>query len=96
MCLLGCLYRLFYKFLDPLNSQDLGFKFLYILVLWDMVSGFQTDIPSTYANLLKSLVVWIAIKVWLNEPLPQEAVRGDPTDRLHQWPSTSARPRLAR
>ena len=33
MCVLGCLYRLFYKFFDPMHNPDLGMKFLYILLL---------------------------------------------------------------
>jgi hypothetical protein len=64
------MYRLVYRFFDPMHSNDLGIKFLYILVLWAMVNGFESDIPSAYSNLLKSLAVWAAIKVWLNQRQP--------------------------
>jgi len=70
MCAMGCVYRLTYRFFDPMHSNDLGIKFLYILVLWAMVNGFESDIPSTYSNLLKSLAVWAVIKVWLNQRQP--------------------------
>jgi len=65
MCAMGFMFRVMYKFLDPLHTPDLGVKFLYILALWAMVSGFETDVPTVYANLLKVLLVWIAIKMWL-------------------------------
>lgn len=100
MCVMGFAYRLLYKFLDPQNSPDLGIKFLYILVLWGMVNGFESDIPSTYANLLKSLLVWSVLKVWLNAPVPGEAPRRVTAARLRPWapgiPFVPARSRLTR
>jgi hypothetical protein len=70
MCALGFMFRLVYTFLDPLHTPDLGVKFLYILVLWAIVSGFETDVPTVYSNLLKTLLVWIGIKVWLAPSAP--------------------------
>lgn len=75
MCLLGCLYRLLYRFFDPLNSPDLGVKFLYIFLLWNLVSGSQGDIPSAFANTLKSLLVWVLLKSWFNAPSTDNAIR---------------------
>jgi hypothetical protein len=75
MCVLGFLYRLIYRFIDPLNSPDLGVKFVYIFLLWNMVNGFEGDIPSAYASLLRSLVVlWIPVKIWFNAPLPDNTM----------------------
>jgi hypothetical protein len=75
MMVLGCLYRLVYAFLDPLHTPDAGVKFLYILVLWAMVSGFETDVPTVYSGLLKFLPLWMAIKLWMSRPLPSTALR---------------------
>lgn len=66
MCVLGCLYRLVYAILDPAHSPDLGRKFLYIFLLWSMVTGFESDIPVVYGNLLKYLLIWYLIKLWFN------------------------------
>jgi hypothetical protein len=65
MLALGCLYRLVYKFFDPLHTPNLGIKFLYILVLWSMVNGFESDVPTVYSNLLKFLPIWIAVTIWM-------------------------------
>lgn len=74
MCVLGCLYRLIYKWFDPLHQRDLGVQFLYIFVLWSVVNGFESDVPSVYASLLRSLVVWVPLKIWLNHRrVPQTA-----------------------
>jgi len=70
MCVLGVIYRILYKLFDPLHTQDLGIKFLYILILWSIVSGFESDIPSVWSNLLKSAAVLVAVKVWLNRGAP--------------------------
>ena len=70
MCLLGCLYRLLYKLFDPLNATDLGIKCVYVLLLWEIVNGFEGDVPSTFATALKNLAIWFAIKIWLNRPSP--------------------------
>ena len=78
MCVLGCVYRLVYKFFDPLNSPDLGVKFLYIVLLWDLVNGFEGDIPSAYANMLKGLVVLVPLKAWLNARPANTAMRQSP------------------
>ena len=91
MCVLGCVYRLVYKFFDPLNSPDLGVKFLYIFLLWDLVNGFEGDIPSAYANMLKSLLVWVLMKSWLNAPSTDSATRQP--RMLH---ASMARPNLVR
>jgi hypothetical protein len=85
MCAMGFMFRVVYKFLDPLHTPDLGIKFLYILVLWAMVSGFETDVPTVYANLLKFLLVWIAIKMWL-EPSPSTALLHRLAVRPHPSP----------
>jgi hypothetical protein len=85
MCALGFMFRLAYAFLDPLHTPDLGIKFLYILVIWAMVSGFETDVPTVYANLLKFLLVWIAIKMWL-APSASTAVRHRLAFRPHASP----------
>jgi hypothetical protein len=66
MCALGFLFRATYHFFDPAGSPDLGRKFLYIVLLWSIVNGFESDIPTIYGNVLKSLVIWGLIKVWLN------------------------------
>ena len=66
MCALGFLFRAVYHFFDPAGSPDLGRKFLYIVLLWNLVNGFESDIPTIYGNVLKSLVVWSLIKIWLN------------------------------
>ena len=66
MCLLGFLFRVVYQLFDPARSPDLGMKFIYIVLLWGIVNGFESDIPTIYGNLLKSLVIWILIKLWLN------------------------------
>ena len=66
LCLLGCLYRVTYNFFDPRHSLDLGTKFIYIFLLWNMINGFESDIPTVYGNILKSLIVWTAIKMWMN------------------------------
>jgi hypothetical protein len=66
MCLLGFLFRVVYQLFDPARSPDLGMKFVYIVLLWGIVNGFESDIPTIYGNLLKSLVIWILIKLWLN------------------------------
>lgn len=73
MCALGCFYRLVYRFLDPRHSSDLGVKFIYIFLLWFMVSGFESDIPSIYANVLKSVAIWAVVKAWLNATPTQQA-----------------------
>lgn len=75
MCVLGCLYRVAYRFFDPRNTPDLGVKFVYILLLWFMVSGFESDIPSIYSNLLKTLAIWTLIKIWLNPTAGRHTVR---------------------
>lgn len=66
MCLLGFLFRLVYQIFDPARSPDLGMKFVYIVLLWGIVNGFESDIPTIYGNLLKSLAIWLLIKLWLN------------------------------
>jgi hypothetical protein len=66
MCLLGFLFRVVYHLFDPARSPDLGMKFVYIVLLWGIVNGFESDIPTIYGNLLKSLAIWILIKLWLN------------------------------
>ena len=73
--LLGCLYRLAYRFLDPSHAGDLGVKFIYIFVLWSMVNGFEADIPSIYANLMKALLIWVVVKVSFNARLLPIGVR---------------------
>ena len=91
MCVLGCLYRLLYKWFDPAGSRDPGIQFLYILVLWYVVNGFESDIPSVYASLLRSLIVWVPIKMWLNARRATHQVRAPGAIR-----SNMARPHLAR
>ena len=66
MCILGMLFRIVYHFFDPVRSPDLGMKFVYIVLLWGIVNGFESDIPTIYGNLLKSLLIWVLIKLWLN------------------------------
>ena len=66
MCILGFLFRVIYQLFDPPRSPDLGMKFMYIVLLWGIVNGFESDIPTIYGNLLKSLSIWILIKLWLN------------------------------
>jgi hypothetical protein len=66
MCILGFLFRVVYQLFDPARSPDLGMKFVYIVLLWGIVNGFESDIPTIYGNLLKSLAIWILIKMWLN------------------------------
>ncbi|MGH9256335.1 MAG: hypothetical protein ACRD3C_17395 [Vicinamibacterales bacterium] len=66
MCALGFLFRVIYHFFDPARSPDLGMKFVYIILLWNIVNGFEADIPTIYGNLLKSLLIWGLIKMWLN------------------------------
>ena len=44
------------SFFDPAGSPDLGMKFVYIVLLWGLVNGFESDIPTIYGNVLKSLV----------------------------------------
>jgi hypothetical protein len=73
MCVLGCLYRLFYQLFDPGRSADIGLKFLYIIVLFPLVNGFESDIPTTFGNLLKSLLVWTLIKAWFDAPVRDRA-----------------------
>lgn len=71
MCILGFLFRVVYQLFDPARSPDLGVKFVYIVLLWGIVNGFESDIPTIYGNLLKSLSIWILIKLWLNgRPMP--------------------------
>ena len=82
---------LIYRFFDPLNSPDLGMKFLYIFVLWNIVSGFQGDIPSHYANTLRSLLLWVPLKIWLNARSADKATRQSPV-----MYAGMARPRLVR
>ena len=66
MCILGLLFRVVYQLFDPARSPDLGMKFVYIVLLWGIVNGFESDIPTIYGNLLKSFAIWILIKMWLN------------------------------
>ena len=66
MCILGFLFRVVYQLFDPARSPDLGMKFVYIVLLWGIVNGFESDIPTIYGNLLKSFAIWILIKMWLN------------------------------
>jgi hypothetical protein len=66
MCVLGGLFRVAYQLFDPARSPDLGMKFLYIVLLWGIVNGFESDIPTIYGNLLKTLVIWVLIKLWFN------------------------------
>jgi hypothetical protein len=66
MCVLGFLFRVMYHFFDPARTPDLGMKFLYIILLWGIVSGFEADIPTIYGNLLKSLLIWVLIKIAFN------------------------------
>ncbi len=66
MCILGFLFRVVYQLFDPARSPDLGMKFVYIVLLWGIVNGFESDIPTIYGNLLKSFLIWILIKLWLN------------------------------
>ena len=91
MCVLGCLYRLTYRFFDPLHSPDLGAKFLYIFVLWSIVSGFQGDIPSHFANILRSLLVWVPLKIWLNARSVGKAMRQLPVMHAGMARSTLVR-----
>ena len=92
MCVVGCFYRLTYKFFDPQHTPDLGIKFLYVTILWSMVNGFEGDIPSTYANLLKSVAVWWALKLWLNERHPVDsAARRSPSIAFRQHASPQTR-----
>jgi len=78
MCLLGFLFRVVYQIFDPARSPDLGMKFLYIVLLWGIVNGFESDIPTIYGNLLKSLAIWIVIKMWLNARAPRTAASYSP------------------
>ena len=55
MCVFGLLLRIVYQVFDPVRSPDLGMKFVYIVLLWSIVNGFESDIPTIYGNLLKSL-----------------------------------------
>jgi hypothetical protein len=79
MCLLGLFFRLIYQIFDPVRSPDLGMKFVYIVLLWGIVNGFESDIPTIYGNLLKSLVIWILIKMWLNGRAVQHAAGYSPS-----------------
>jgi hypothetical protein len=79
MCVLGCVYRLFYQLFDPTRSSDVGMKFLYIVALFPLVNGFESDIPTTWGNLLKSLLVWALIKVWFDVRVRDHAADGAPT-----------------
>jgi hypothetical protein len=83
MMALGCLYRLVYAFFDPLHTPDTGAKFLYILVLWAMVSGFETDVPTVYSNLLKYLPLWLAIKLWVSPSVGPAHQHAAPTPLPH-------------
>ena len=79
MCVLGFLFRLVYQIFDPARSPDLGMKFVYIILLWGIVNGFESDIPTIYGNLLKSLAIWIVIKMWLNGRAVQHAAGFSPS-----------------
>ena len=78
MCALGFLFRAVYHVLDPAGSPDLGRKFLYIVLLWSIVNGFESDIPTIYGNVLKSLVIWGLIKIWLNARTGRRAAGATP------------------
>lgn len=68
MAVLGCIYRVLYRLFDPQRCRDLGLTFIYILLLWAVVGGFESDIPGVYSNVLKLLALWTAVKLWLNAP----------------------------
>ena len=91
MALLGCLYRLLYRFFDPMHTADLGLKFIYIFLLWNVVNGFESDIPSVYANTLKSLAVWVLLKIWFNAPSIATAIRR-PAAGARPWAPRPRRP----
>jgi hypothetical protein len=79
MCVFGLLLRVVYQVFDPVRSPDLGMKFVYIVLLWSIVNGFESDIPTIYGNLLKSLLIWILIKMWLNGRAPGRATGFSPS-----------------
>jgi hypothetical protein len=66
MCLLGCLYRLIYEWLAPTTNPDLGMRFIYILLLWTLTNGFESDIPTVFADCFKFLLIWFGIKLLFN------------------------------
>jgi hypothetical protein len=92
MCILGFLFRVVYQLFDPARSPDLGMKFVYIVLLWGIVNGFESDIPTIYGNLLKSLAIWILIKMWLNgRPTP---ARGYTSSGFRASVVTARQPRI--
>ena len=68
--LLGCFYRLVYLALKPSTEADLGRKFIYILLLWNLTNGFEADVPTLISDTLKFLVIWMAIKWFFNTRQP--------------------------
>ena len=77
MCMFGLVLRVLYQVFNPSKSPDLGMKFLYIIMLWSIVNGFESDMPTIYGNLLKSMVICLPIKVWLNGRAPHVAMGFD-------------------
>ena len=43
-----------------------------------MVNGFESDIPTIYGNVLKSMVIWALIKMWLNGRRGRTATGSNP------------------
>ena len=84
MCVLGFLYRMIYKFFDPVRTPDLGVKFLYIMLLWSIVSGFESDVPSVWSNLLKTAAVLAAIKMWMDHRVASGAGHRRPVPGFRQ------------
>jgi hypothetical protein len=80
MLALGWLYRFFYSYCRPRRQSDFGVIFVYIVLLWAVANGFEADIPTVYGNLLKSLVVLVGVKMWLDaRPGEVRAVAGVPS-----------------
>ena len=93
MCMFGLVLRVLYQVFNPSKSPDLGMKFLYIITLWSIVNGFESDIPTIYGNLLKSMVIWTLIKLWLNGRAPRLAVGFDASGVRHSVVTRSPRTR---
>jgi hypothetical protein len=55
--ILGAIYRGLYWRYDPADSANRRGIFMFVVLLWLVVNGFESDVPTVYANILKMMVI---------------------------------------
>jgi hypothetical protein len=62
---LGGLYRSLYWRYDPQDSGSRRGIFMFLALLWLVINGFESDVPTVYANILKMLVILWIVSVFI-------------------------------